>query len=106
MFGTQIDSSDEEDHLPLEFSTRKKPQNLTTSRSNNERDLAGFRRLGLDVTSQEGGIGDWEKHTTGIGSKLMKMMGYEEGKGLGKNLQGIATPVEAQKRKGKGAIGY
>lgn len=36
----------------------------------------------------------------------MKMMGYEEGKGLGKNLQGIATPVEAQKRKGKGAIGF
>ncbi len=33
-------------------------------------------------------------------------MGHVAGKGLGKNLQGISTPVEAVKRKGKGAISY
>lgn len=32
-------------------------------------------------------------------------MGYEPGKGLGKSLQGITTPIEAKVRKGKGAIG-
>ncbi|KFM56990.1 Tuftelin-interacting protein 11, partial [Stegodyphus mimosarum] len=32
-------------------------------------------------------------------------MGYEPGKGLGKKLQGITTPIEAKLRKGKGAIG-
>lgn len=32
-------------------------------------------------------------------------MGFEPGKGLGKQLQGISTPVEAQIRKGRGAIG-
>lgn len=32
-------------------------------------------------------------------------MGYEPGKGLGKSLQGITTPIEAKLRKGKGAIG-
>ena len=33
-------------------------------------------------------------------------MGYVDGKGLGKNLQGISTPVEAKKRHGKAAIGF
>lgn len=32
-------------------------------------------------------------------------MGYQRDKGLGKNLQGISTPIEAVQRKGRGAIG-
>ena len=33
-------------------------------------------------------------------------MGYVPGKGLGKNLHGIQTPVEAKKRAGKGTVGF
>ncbi|CAK9298271.1 unnamed protein product [Gordionus sp. m RMFG-2023] len=50
-------------------------------------------------------LGDWEKHTKGIGQKLLLQMGYQAGKGLGKHGQGRTEPVEAVKRKGKGAIG-
>ena len=51
------------------------------------------------------GFGDWEKHTKGIGAKLLLSMGFQPGKGLGKALQGKTAIIEAHLRKGKGAIG-
>lgn len=66
--------------------------------------MAGFRKVANNAVLSKG-VGTWEQHTRGIGAKLLKQMGYEPGKGLGKKLQGIATPVQAAVRKGRGAIG-
>jgi hypothetical protein len=41
-------------------------------------------------------VGSWERNTKGIGSKLLKMMGWTEGAGLGKDGKGISVPIEVR----------
>lgn len=48
-------------------------------------------------------LAKFENHSKGIGSKLLKLMGWKPGEGLGKGKEGIAKPLEASMRpKGAG----
>ncbi|XP_066146544.1 septin-interacting protein 1 [Euwallacea fornicatus] len=103
------DSSDSDEEMAprLGFgASRNKnpPQQSIVTETTGE--IAGFRTKNkVDPALINQGMGNWEKHTKGIGAKLLLQMGYEPGRGLGKDLQGISTPVEAHLRKGRGAIG-
>ncbi len=47
----------------------------------------------------------FENHTTRIGSKLFKKIGYE-GKGLGINGQGIVNPIKVEELPHQAGLGY
>ncbi|CAG9857195.1 unnamed protein product [Phyllotreta striolata] len=49
----------------------------------------------LLITPESTMLGDWEKYTKGMGSKMMLKMGYVIGTGLGKNAEGRINPVSA-----------
>jgi len=43
-------------------------------------------------------FGAFEKHTSGVGSKLLAKWGYENGSGLGKDGRGMQTPIQVESR--------
>ena len=71
----------------------------------------GFRtRFPNPVSEQsdESSFGDFERHTSGFGGRVLARAGFVPGEGLGKDGQGIAEPVQARarpKRLGLGAGG-
>ncbi|KAG5890818.1 hypothetical protein JTB14_008259 [Gonioctena quinquepunctata] len=106
-FKTMNSSDESEEELPSRAGFgdgRRKPAQSTVTEITG--DIAGLRKKSsLNPSLINRGVGHWEKHTKGIGAKLLLQMGFEPGKGLGKDLQGISAPVEAHLRKGRGAIG-
>lgn len=112
---------------PIEVIQRPKSLGLGVEFSNNPAESpprnkpsrVGARSLGLGAEfsnnpaeparNKSSRVGAFEKHTKGFGSKMMAKMGFIEGAGLGRESQGITTPlstVRLPKSRGLGAKSY
>eukprot|EP00794_Sanderia_malayensis_P015912 gene15912-17512_t len=91
-------------HLVLPLETRYEESDSMSScdsdtidNDENSRDLHEdnyVAELSRKAIESVGPLGEWEEHTKGIGSKLMAKMGYEFGKGLGREGEGRVEPIE------------
>lgn len=68
---------------------------------------AGAAQAGVPATAPHptSMFGGFERHTRGIGGKLLKQMGYRGGHGLGRNGQGIVNPIQPRKLKKRAGLG-
>nr|XP_043636794.1 septin and tuftelin-interacting protein 1 homolog 1 [Erigeron canadensis] len=97
------------DFLPTAFGKKIKEGALQRRQKELEKFMLNKKssqvKLGGREAKDDGNVGVFEKHTKGIGLKLLMKMGYG-GAGLGKNAQGIVAPIEAKLRPKQMGIGF
>lgn len=101
---SQFDDGDK-DFLPTAFG--RKIKEGAQQRREREKEKSKLANSSQSVRREPGSgdVGAFEKHTKGIGMKLLEKMGYKGG-GLGKNKQGIVAPIEAKMRPKQMGMGF
>ena len=67
---------------------------------------SGYNSRGTASSSGSGGNSSMSSNYSSIAQSLMNKMGYREGKGLGREQQGISAPIEANVQIDKKGLGF
>ncbi|CAH0552963.1 unnamed protein product [Brassicogethes aeneus] len=81
--------------LPLTEKNSNESDSNSSDEDFDENERDDIINMSLMLTPGSQALGDWEKFTKGIGSKLMQQMGYIVGSGLGRRCDGRVEPVTA-----------
>lgn len=101
-----VKGDDDEEFLASAFGKRLREGVLLRREREKEKTMLSKRSSKFGKREQESGdIGTFEKHTKGIGSKIMEKMGYKGG-GLGRNRQGLVAPIETKLRPKTMGMGF
>ncbi|CAK8693912.1 unnamed protein product [Clavelina lepadiformis] len=104
--GDEDERSQQEDDGKSEGFTKSKKTFATVSQPKlSSSNLSYGVQSKVKKEKVDSSFGGFERHTKGIGMKLLQKMGYQFGKGLGKGNQGILNPIEAHKRVRKVGLG-
>lgn len=95
IFPLNNDEEDDSDDSDDSLSDTEYPQSKTMceDKSSDNHALLVERSF---LNENKSPMGEWERHTRGIGSKIMLAMGYVPGTGLGASSDGRVQPVEAR----------
>ncbi|XP_068638311.1 septin and tuftelin-interacting protein 1 homolog 1 [Aristolochia californica] len=98
-------NEDDGDFLPTAFGRRIKEGAQRREKEKEKEKLRTDKKVLGKRDPKLGEVGEFERHTKGIGLKLLERMGYKGG-GLGKNEQGIVAPIEAKLRPKNMGMGF
>ncbi|KAL6762911.1 TFP11-domain-containing protein [Haematococcus lacustris] len=100
----QDDDEDARDVLPGAFGARIQARADKRREDKKKQQVQEKQRQVAKAADPE--FATFEKHTKGLGMKLLMKMGYKPGEGLGRDKSGIAKPVEVQLRPKNMGMGF
>ncbi|KAJ9505867.1 hypothetical protein QJQ45_027951 [Haematococcus lacustris] len=100
----QDDDEDAKDVLPGAFGARIQARADKRREDKKKQQVQEKQRQVAKAADPE--FATFEKHTKGLGMKLLMKMGYKPGEGLGRDKSGIAKPVEVQLRPKNMGMGF